>query len=234
LQLQGHKRVGSFTFNAHYTWSKTLANYLNTENPYNVTGHWSNTELDRNHYAAINTMWQMPFGRGKRFMSSAPAVVDHVLGGWMLQTVSYFATGHHFSPSFSGTDPSNTNSFGGLPDRIGDGSLENRNVDQWFDPSAFRAPAPGRFGNSGVNILTAQGLNVHHLSIAKRFRISERVSTTFTSSASNLFNTPHFDTSSLRRDISVPGAGQYTAVVPDYNPEKQTGRRIMLKLRIEF
>jgi hypothetical protein len=235
LQVQAHKRVGSFTFNAHYTWSKTLANYLNTENPYNVTSNWANTELDRNHYAVINTMWQMPFGKGKRFMSSAPAVVDRVLGGWTVQTVSYFASGLHFSPAFSGSDPSNTNSFGGLPDRIGDGILSDPNVDRWFDPSAFRVPVAGRFGNSGVNILTGQGLNVHHLSVAKRFRITERVSTTLTSSASNLFNTPHFDTQSgLVKDISVANTGKYTAVVPDFNPEKQTSRHIMLKLRVEF
>jgi hypothetical protein len=234
LQLQGHKRAGLFTFNAHYTWANTMANYLITEDPYNVTNRWARTSQDRQHYAVINTTWEMPWGRGRRFLSSAPAVIDHILGGWSLYTISYFGSGLPFSPSFSGSDPSNTNTFGGLPDRIADGNLpsDQRTNDRWFDPSAFREPAPGRYGNSGANILNGQPLNVHHFSVAKRFRLTERLSTTFKSAVSNIFNTPHFE--APLSNISVPDAGRFVTVVPDYNPEKQTGRRIMMKLRVEF
>jgi hypothetical protein len=37
LQIQAQKRVGDFQFNAHWTLSNSLANYLVTENPYAVT-----------------------------------------------------------------------------------------------------------------------------------------------------------------------------------------------------
>jgi TonB dependent receptor-like, beta-barrel len=234
LQMQVLRRVGSFTFNAHWTWSNNMYNFGNLEDPYNVTNQWARNNVDRRHYAAISTLWEMPWGRGRPFLSSAPAVVDSLVGGWTLQTISYFATGGYFSPAFSGSDPSNTNTSGGLPDRIAEANLsgDERTKEQWFDPSAFVIPTAGRFGNSGVNTLVGQGINAHHLSLAKRFRLSERFMFTFTGALSNLFNHPHFN--NPRNNISNPNPGKFESVVPDYNPEKQTNRRVMLKLRLEF
>jgi hypothetical protein len=76
-------------------------------------------------------------------------------------------------------------------------------------------------------------LNVHHLSLAKRFRITERFSTQFMSQISDIFNTPHFNLPTS--NISVPATvGQFTGVVSDFESEKANGRRIALLLRIEF
>jgi hypothetical protein len=234
LQLQAQKRVGQFTFNAHWTWSNNMANFYITEDPYNVTNRWAREPITRRHYALFQTVWNMPFGRGKRFLADAPAVVDKVLGGWTLQHISYFATGGYFSPAFSGSDPSNTNTFGGLPDRVADGNKSGgqRTKEQWFDPAAFRVPPAGRYGNSGANILVGQGINVHHLSLAKKFALTERLSTTFTGAISNLFNHPHFN--NPLSNISNPNPGRFTSVVADYNPEKQTSRHVSLKLRVEW
>ena len=163
LQFQGQRRVGSFTFNAHWTWSNNMNNFSITEDPYNVTSRWSRDSVDRRHYVSLSSTWAVPVGKGRRYLSNGPGVVDKALGGWGLQYISYFATGGYFSPGYSGSDPSNTNTVGGLPDRIADGnkSPDQRTKTQWFDPTAFRVPAPGHFGNSGVNILQGQGINVH-------------------------------------------------------------------------
>jgi hypothetical protein len=235
FQIQAQKKMGDFTFNAHWTLANSFANYLNTENPYNVTNHWARQSGDRRQYAVVMSNWRIPVGRGKRVLGNAPAAVDQILGGWTLSTISYFASGFYFSPSFSGSDPSNTNTVGGLPDRIANGNLpgDQRTYTRWFDASAFRAPAPGTFGNSGPNVLESQGLNVHHLGLAKRFRITERFSTTFTGQISDMFNTPHFNTPTS--NISVPATvGQFTGVVSDFEAEKANGRRIAMVLRLEF
>ncbi len=195
LQLSAQRRVHSFTFNASWTWSNDMFNYGNLEDPYNVTSQWARDSANRRHYIDFYTVWEVPVGRSRRFLSNAPAVVNHLIGGWNLQTISYFGTGQYFSPAFSGTNPSNTNTSGGLPDRIADGNKpsDQRTKTQWFDPTAFKVPAPGHFGNSGVNILEGQGLNVHHLSVAKSFPFTERWKMTFTGEISNLFNHPHFN-----------------------------------------
>jgi len=235
FQIQAQKRMGAFTFNAHWTLANSFANYLNTENPYDVTRHWAHQSGDRRHYAVIMTNLRVPLGRGKMLLGNMPAALDQVLGGWNLNTISYFTSGFYFSPSFSGSDPSNTNTVGGLPDRIGNGNLSSseQRYNRWFDPAAFRVPAPGAFGNSGTNVLVSQGFNVHHLGLSKRFRVTERVSTTFTGQISDIFNTPHFNNPTS--NISVPATvAQFTSVVSDFEAEKANGRRIALLLRVEF
>lgn len=235
FQIQALKKMGDFTFNAHWTLANSFANFLNTENPYDVTRHWARQSGDRHHYAVIMSNWNVPLGRGKKLLGNAPAVVDQVLGGWTLSTISYLTSGFFFSPSFSGSDPSNTNTVGGLPDRIADGNLSSseRSYTRWFDASAFRVPAAGTFGNSGPNVLLSQGLNVHHLGLAKRFRITERLGATFTCQISDIFNTPHFNNPTS--NISVPATvGRFTGVVSDFEAEKANGRRIAAVLRLEF
>lgn len=234
LQLEVKKRVGAFNFNAHYTFSSNLHNFLNRENPYDVTSHWSHDDFNQRHRAVVITMTDLPWGRGRRFLSDAPALLDHFVGGWRLTTISYFATGSHFSPSFSGSDPSNTNTFGGLPDRVADGNLSRgeRSVERWFDPAAFAVPPAGRFGNSAANVLVGPGMNVHHMSLAKRFQITEGIMLTYTIGASNLFNHPHFR--APRSNISTPGTGELFQGIPDYVAEKHAARRFQMKLRLEW
>jgi carboxypeptidase family protein len=249
LQLEARRRVGFATFNAHWTWSNNVNNFANTENPYNVTSNWSRDDATRRHYAVFSTTFELPFGRGRKYLAKAPGAVDRLLGGWQLQTISYFGTGTFFTPGYSTFDVSNTNSRGGIPDRIGNGNLsrDQRQVDNWFDISAFKIPGCpdsnpvcsaservniGRFGNAGVNILEGPALNVHHLSLAKQFRLTERLSFNFSSSISNLFNHPHFN--NPEGNISNTGVGIITSTVADYSPEKQAHRAIIFKARLEF
>ena len=138
-------------------------------------------------------------------LSDIPAVANHLIGGWKLAWLGYFQTGQYFSPSYSGADPSNTNTAGGLPDRIGDGNLptDQRTLERWFDVSAFTRPPAGRFGNSGVNILEGPGLVNQNVSVTKTFPITERVRLNYMAMISNLFNHPNFDFPAS--NISVPG-----------------------------
>ncbi len=232
LQLQAKKRAGLITFDAHYTLASNLHNWLNTQNPYDVTSHWSNDNFIARHRAVFTTQTELPFGQGRRYLPDAPVAVDAFIGGWVVTSVSYFQTGPHFSPSFTGSDPSNTNTFGGLPDRVCDGNITNRTVERWFDPSCFAVPPPGRFGNSAPNVLVSPGMNVHHLSLAKRFNIGERVGIIYTIAASNIFNHPHF--LAPRTNISTPNAGELFNGIQDWRAEKHASRKFQMKLRIEW
>jgi hypothetical protein len=91
---------------------------------------------------------------------------------------------------------------------------------------------PGRFGNAGFSSLIGPRLNVHHLSLAKTFPVTERVSSTFTAEFADIFNHPHFydpDTYINAQDI-----GQLIYARADYEPEKAGRRQITFKLRVEF
>ena len=232
FQIEANRRMGLITFNANYTLASNLHNYLNTQNPYDVTSHWSRDDYQPRHRAVITSIIQLPFGHGRRYLADASPVVNAVLGGWKLQTTSFFASGKHFSPDFSGSDPSNTNTIGGLPDRICDGNLDNKTLDRWFDPSCFAEPPAGRFGNSAPNILVGPGIHVHHLSAVKQFRLTERFTLTYSAQFSNVFNRPHF--SNPRNNISVADPGKIVSQ-PGWTPEAEGGgRRGQMMLRLEW
>ncbi|HKX00827.1 MAG TPA: TonB-dependent receptor [Bryobacteraceae bacterium] len=233
LSFNAERRVGWVTFDAHWTWANSMADYLNLDNPYS-TNHW-NRDLIARHRVVFNSVWELPFGKGRRFMNNASRAVDEVLGGWRLVWVTYLMTGQYFSPFFDNADPSNTNTFGGMPDRICNGNLPTgqRTVNHWFDTSCFVNPPAGRFGNSGVNILEGPGMHVHNATLLKRFQITEKLHFDLMALVGNIFNHPNFLAPAA--DISVPGgAGVINSVYGLFAGERAGPRMMEVRGRIEF
>lgn len=235
LQLEAKRSVGSLTFDVNYSLQTSLNNFSDLENPYDVLSHWTNTSQTRKHYAVGTAIWNIPAGPGLRYLSHASKPVELILGNWKIYWISYLASGAYFSPSFSGSSPSNTGVNGGLPDLVGDPTNvpDGRNYKTWFNPAAFAVPPAGRFGNALPNSLTGQPLNTHHVSIAKRFRVTEKLSYTFTAAVSNVFNHPAFNAPPA--NISVAGVGSFTSTVGVFQSNERAGARQMtLKGRFEF
>jgi hypothetical protein len=236
LQLEAMRKMGQITFDVSWTWSNTMFNYGITENPY-ALGRWERDPYARRQYIPISATWVIPVGKGRQNLSNANRVVDAVVGGWTLQSIATLASGTYFSPSFTGTNPSNTNTSGGLPDCLSDGNLPNgtRTWNQWFNPAAFAIPQPGHFGNCGGNTLVGPGIYVMHASLSKDFRIFERLKATFTGQVSNVLNHPSLGSGTPptpNTAINQANPGQFTAEVPYYNPERQGARQVGLKLRL--
>lgn len=233
LTFEVQRKVGDLTFDAHWTWGNSLSNYLDLENPYSHN-FWNRDGLTPRHRFVGTVFWNLPVGHGKAFLSNAKGIANGVLGGWLVSLQSLFQTGLYFTPSYSGSDPSNTNSVGGIPDRIANGNLpaDQRKVERWFDTRAFTTPAPGRFGNSGVNILEGPGRNVHHLSLAKKFPITERFNFELMGAATNLFNHPHF--LFPNSNVTVPSGGVVTAAYSYFGADKAAARRWEIRGRINW
>ncbi len=123
-----------------------------------------------------------------------PGALNHILGGWETIWTFFVETGRWFSPTFTGSDPSNTNTIGGRPDRLASGALSNPTIARWFDPTAFAVPPAnaGRFGNSGRNILEGPPFRVLHLGLLKAFRIREPLKLEVELAVRDLFNHPNF------------------------------------------
>ncbi len=240
MSFAANRRVGWVTFDVHWTWAHGMNNMLNygtdtqldLENPY-APLLW-NRDFMAKHRAVFNTLWDLPFGRGKRYLNSVPAAANHIIGGWSIAWVAYLQGGQYFSPSFSDADPSNTDTFGGFPDRICNGNLPTgqRSIDRWFDPGCFVNPPAGRFGNSGANILEGPGLHAHNVTVVKNFKITERVTFDFMTLISNIFNHPNFLFPAA--DISTEGVGVIGETHGLYSGERAGQRMIELRGRIRF
>lgn len=227
VEFQVQRKVGAFTFSAHYDIQSNMSNFLNLQDPYDPN-RWQTESSPTRNTVVVNASIKLPWGSGRRFLSNAGSFLNLVIGGWELNTMSEFRSGQYFTPSFSGSDPSNTNTFGGVPDRIADGNLpsDQRSINQWFDTAAFIVPPKGRFGNSGINILEGPGQQVHHLSVNKRFPLGDRFNLDFFSRMTNLFNHPSF--AIPRTDIVAANPGRITGT----SGSAAGARSIQLELRL--
>ncbi len=101
LQIQGRKRFSQgLSFLASYTWSKTLSDAESlfsefsgfTEDFYNRRAEKALSLNDYPHNLVISYQYEMPFGKGKKFVNSG-GVSDKVLGGWIVAGVQQYQSG---------------------------------------------------------------------------------------------------------------------------------------------
>ncbi|MBI4474448.1 MAG: TonB-dependent receptor, partial [Acidobacteria bacterium] len=89
----------------NYTLSKGFTDSIPDQNLYgdeyrDIRNHRLDKALqegDSTHVATLNWIYELPFGSGKRFMSSANRIVDGFLGGWQFNGIWNYASGRPFS-----------------------------------------------------------------------------------------------------------------------------------------
>ncbi|MCC6586188.1 MAG: carboxypeptidase regulatory-like domain-containing protein [Bryobacterales bacterium] len=197
------------SFMGAWTWAKNLTDVdeisgveagTTLENAFDRRRERGDAQYTPRHRFISTLIYELPAGKGKRLLNGGGPVALF-LGGWQL-SASYIAqTGEFLTPSFAGVDPSNTQTVGGIPDRIGNGNLPSgqRTIDRWFDVSAFAVPPAnsGRFGTSGRGILVGPGRQIASAAMFKSFPIRERMFFRVQISFTNLFNHPNFDIPAL-------------------------------------
>lgn len=202
------------SYQVAWTWAKNITDVDETggveggttlENAFDRRRERGDAQYSPRHRFISTVIWELPVGRGKRLLSESSAA-SLILGGWQLSGSFIAQTGEYLTPTFAGSDPSNTQTVGGIPDRIGNGNLpsDQRTIDRWFDASAFAVPPNGRFGNSGRGILIGPGRQTASAALFKSFPIRERMNFRVQISFTNLFNRANFDIPAL--NISAPNA----------------------------
>ena len=126
MELEAKRREGWFTFDASYTWSNSESNsplgdfpFLE-ENLYVPHRRWAVDPTVRRSFFDVTTVWEVPFGKGRKYWSDAPKVLDAVLGGWTIETVSRMGSPTYDTP-YIGSSPwdiANDGYGASLPDLI--------------------------------------------------------------------------------------------------------------------
>ena len=144
---------------------------------------------DFRHNAVISYVYDLPFGRGRRFGSEMNAVVNQFVGGWQVNGITTFRSGAALSLT-SPVSNNRGNRAGNRPDRIADGNLptDQRTVERWFDTTAFRNPVLGTYGNAGEGIIRGPGYVNWDLSLFKNFAMGEQRRLQFRWEMFNAFN----------------------------------------------
>ena len=204
LKLEQRYSVG-LSYLASYTWSKSI----DTGSTLNVSPEWSNptnlwrsarglSDFDVRHRFVYSYQYELPFGKGRRFASDAPAVVDYLIGGWGIRGITYFQSGFSYSPNMSLARANYCAvACNARADRIGDGNLPDsqRTLDRYWDFSAFLLPPTSspRAGNGGRNILVGPGLNNWDLGVFKSFMVREGLRLEFRYEMFNTWNHSQFN-----------------------------------------
>jgi hypothetical protein len=231
LQAKVEKRMSyGLTFLSSYTWSHSLdlgsTVYDDSyPDPFNINATQKGpSDFDQIQRFVQSWLYDLPVGRGRHFLATAPRAVDYVLGGWTIGGIYTYGTGFPFSATI-GSDVANIGTGGQRADVVGNWHVPNPSINGWFNPTAFQDPEPYTFGNSSRNLLRGPSFSNLDFSIAKHFRVTEGSRLSF---RCEMFNTAnHANFGYPNGDIDSTSAGQiFSTVAPN--------REIQLALRYEF
>jgi hypothetical protein len=236
LQTTLRKRFsGGLLFNFAYTFSKVIDDQsadpiVTTFTPTSIATIDSNNlrldraraDFDQRHVIILTWIYELPFGKGKKWMGNAPRVVDALLGGWSLQGFNSNMSGQPFSISSgaktafysASTTPPNCCSRAVIVgNTLPDDSLKPKAgvVGPAFfqDPSAFALPAPGQTG-MGRNMFNGPWYWDMDGAISKTFSATERVKITFRMEAFNALNHTNY------RKLSSASVGSTSILSPNF------------------
>ncbi|MCI0625787.1 MAG: carboxypeptidase-like regulatory domain-containing protein [Acidobacteria bacterium] len=175
------------------------AKHLTADDPYLAVDKGPSA-IDIRHRLSVSYIWELPFGKGRRFSLAGPA--EWVLGGWEFTGITTFEAGVPL-PVGLGTD--NLGGAGGSrPNLTGDPNKGPKTPLKWFDTSVFSAPVPiGQVianrldpllaaGNAGRAPIRGPGIQNWDLGIFKNFRITEASRLQFRVEMFNAFNNVNF------------------------------------------
>jgi len=101
LQLKVEKRISQgLQFVSHYTFSRAR---FHDNNYYSVDPSvgYGPMNVNRNHVWITNILYELPFGKGKKYMGGANTLTDYVIGGWRLTSITNWSGGLPWTPSYS-------------------------------------------------------------------------------------------------------------------------------------
>lgn len=244
-RLERHFSHG-LQFAASYTWSKAIGIAANNDSGLreNAYAYWSLNRAvqnyDRTHNLELQGMWELPFGKGKTWLSQG-GFGTMLLGGWRLNSIASFMSGLPFYVTASGSSlnlPGSTQ----RADLVKPDVQILGSVGEYFDPLAFKPITDVRFGNMGFNSLRGPGVANMDLSVSRDFPIKERFKAQFRFEAFNFTNTPHFALPGtnvsnlvLNPDGTVKNLAGFTQITSTQNTGRDFDeRRLQFDLRVTF
>lgn len=217
--------TNGLSFLGSYTYSKSLSN---AQEGGNTTNNQMKSCFQCDYGLAtynvpqavnVGAVWDIPFGRDRKYGSNVNKAVDLVGGGWNLDVIASFQQGTPFN--FSEPDHTLWPADNTRPNRVCNGRNELMNKDTrnnghyWFQTSCFAPSYTSSsdvlhaFGNTGFDPLTGPGIDNWDLSVHKDFTIYEQVKFGLRGEFFNAFN--HTDFANPDAGVADANFGKITA-----------------------
>ncbi|HEU0124154.1 MAG TPA: TonB-dependent receptor [Bryobacteraceae bacterium] len=220
----------SFSFQSSYVFSKLLtdsdtyfASGTGAQDHFNRSIEKSIGQYDQTHVIKFSTLYNLPFGKGERWMTSG--FLSHLVGGWRLAAIQVYNSGTPIG--LARNNPLPIFNYATRPVVDGYDNWRAPTAGDQFDPavdrflqpaSAFPAQPTAAFGNATrynpkVRSFWGQSENV---SVARTFRITEGIRVDLRGEAFNIFNRTIFGTGSTNLN-----AGTFGIVTDQANTPRQ-------------
>ena len=230
-------------FDVNYSFSKLLGYQYEASDPVG-NAMWNYdygpVSAQPSHIFHWNFVYELPFGRGRRFANNMSGVANAVLGGWQVSGLGTWQSGSPLTiTASSGQSP--TGATGNRANRLKDGSLDHSgsrgdNAYQWFDTAAYQLSAfvnpsatrPTRlFGSAGLGTVIGPSFFTYDMTLHKSFTVRERFRIQTRLEAFNPFNIPML--ANPDTDVVSANFGRIRASNTNYTP-----RNLQVSLRLEF
>lgn len=234
-----------------YRWSKAMDNGPEDFIGWGTGNQWRdsyNTMLDYNisthdipQSFATALVYDIPYGRGKRWGNSAPGIVKEVAGNWQLSSSIRLASGLPLPEAvfWSYSNPLGAYGYPGpqIADLVGNPVPANRTPNHWINASAYIAPPNNwTLGNAPQRMtqLRERAARNVDLAIAKNFG-GERFQLWLRGEFLNAFNYAQYTLSPFNNyPMCVGGANVGCTDFGDLDSTENSPRTIQLSLKLAF
>jgi hypothetical protein len=194
------------------------------------------SDLDVPHRLTVSGIWELPFGKGRRFGSDASGFLNGLIGGWQVQGVYTYQSGFPVPfGSFSATAGTTT---GDLFYNGGDIAIDDPTVQRWFNTDAFTSLLNGTStAATPVNHLRTfpyrhddvrrDSINSIDLSLIKDIQLQGEMRLQLRAEFINAFNSPYFPNPVVGATSST--FGQVTA-----SNQENYARRAQIGVKLIF
>lgn len=246
LQVRVEKRSDSgFYFLNSFTWAKAIdnasqafdssnSNSTSFQNVYDPGADKGISNYDRRINNITSLVYEIPVGRGRRFLGNTHRAVDLAAGGWQVNSIVNMRTGEPFTMGYTASAQGQVAPFLTLlgfnafrPNISGDPLMpaDQRTPNAYLNRNTVSIPLYYEpFGNAGRNISRGFAFYQVDMGVSKNFAVTERWKLQFRAEGFNLFNRSNF--SAPNANISSAAFGTITST---YDP-----RKLQIALKLQF
>jgi len=235
LQTRIEKRwEGGISFLHSFTWGRVMTNAPNwgdggasTQDAYNFANEWGPDNMNVKFNSVASWVYDLPFGKGRRYASSMSPAMGALLGGWQLSGIWAWRTGLTNTVTSAECGPNcqlSTSERTQRADTTGQAvAIQAPDNFRWFNTAAFR-PAATSYGTASRGMVYGPGLHNWDFTLAKSFSLTEQMRLQFRTEFFNAFNQVNLDQPNT--NASSGTFGVITSALP--------GRSIQFGLKLYY
>lgn len=231
FQASVRKRLGAgLQLQANYVWARDFDNGTTHQDSFRPKADYAISAQDIRHRFVASYIYQLPFGRGRRFGANLGKLEDELLGGWQANGITTVQSGTPLPVTGSNTLAQFNfqtlyANWTGRQAALG-GRVEDR-LDHYFDTAQFAQPAPFTLGSGPAyyDNLRGPGLNSTDFSVFKQFALAEQANLEFRAEAFNVLNQVSF---------GAPDTGVTDANFGVITSQANTPRQLQFALKLLF